>query len=124
MYALRAAGTHCIAVAISQSGETIEILVVTRAAREHGIHLIALTNNEDSRVGRLCDQVILLQAGHEDGAGTKTVVAQCVVIYQFALYLTVALRPDRTGAATMALTELRAVPRPSERCSPSQSRRV
>jgi glucosamine--fructose-6-phosphate aminotransferase (isomerizing) len=85
--------------------------VAARAAQKHGIHLIALTNNEDSRLGRLCDQVILLQAGHEDGPGTKTVVAQCVAIYQFALYLTLALRPDTLESVTAALTELRAAPK-------------
>jgi glucosamine--fructose-6-phosphate aminotransferase (isomerizing) len=109
-YALPAAGTQCIAVALSQSGETIETLVAARAAKEHGIHLIALTNNEDSRIGRLCDQVILLQAGREEGPGTKTVVAQCVAIYQFALHLALAFHPGRTEAATAALAELQTAP--------------
>jgi len=110
VYGLSAAGTECIAIAISQSGETIETLTAARAAQEHGIRLVALTNNVESRIGRLCDQVILLQAGHEEGPGTKTVVAQCVAIYQFALHLALASRPGRTEAATRALAELTTAP--------------
>jgi glucosamine--fructose-6-phosphate aminotransferase (isomerizing) len=110
VYALPAAGTRCIALALSQSGETIETLLAARAAKERGVHLIALTNNGDSPLARLCDQTILLQAGHEEGPGTKTVVAQCVSIYQFALYLALALNPTRADRTMAALSELRTAP--------------
>jgi glucosamine--fructose-6-phosphate aminotransferase (isomerizing) len=110
VYGLSAAGKDCIAIAISQSGETIETLTAARAAREQGIHLVALTNDEESRIGRLCNQVILLQAGDEEGPGTKTVVAQCVAIYQFALHLAVATHPGRAEAVAHALAELGTAP--------------
>ena len=110
VYALPAADTKSMAIAVSQSGETIETLVAARAAKERGFYLIALTNNGESRIGRLCDQVILLQAGHEEGPGTKTVVAQCVAIYQFSLHVALVFHPDKTEAATTALTELETAP--------------
>jgi glucosamine--fructose-6-phosphate aminotransferase (isomerizing) len=109
-YSLPAAGTQCVGLAISQSGETIETLNAAEATKEHGIHLIALTNTERSRIGSLSDQVILLQAGHEEGPGTKTVVAQCVAIYQFALHLAMSLDPGKAETAAAALGELRTAP--------------
>lgn len=85
-------------------------MVAALAAKARGMHVVALTNDEGSRVARSGDQVILLRAGHEEGPGTKTVLAQCVAVYQFALYLALAIRPDRANAATDALVELRAAP--------------
>lgn len=109
-YGLPAATSKSLAIAISQSGETVETVVATQAAKGRGIYVVALTNNEESRVARLCDQVILLRAGHEEGPGTKTVVAQCVAIYQVALHLALAFNRDQTEAATDALAELTAAP--------------
>jgi glucosamine--fructose-6-phosphate aminotransferase (isomerizing) len=110
LYALPAAGDDAVGVAISQSGETIETVVAARAAKERGMSLVALTNDADSRLGRLCDGVILLRAGHEEGPGTKTVVAQCVAIYQFALHLALASGRGREEVVRAALAELRAAP--------------
>jgi glucosamine--fructose-6-phosphate aminotransferase (isomerizing) len=108
-YAL-AAANRCIAVAISQSGETIETLSAAQAARAKRMPLIALTNDEQSRIARECDEVILLRAGYEQGPGTKTVMAQCVAVYQFALYLALALGHGPQEAERGALAELGTAP--------------
>jgi glucosamine--fructose-6-phosphate aminotransferase (isomerizing) len=111
LYALPASSDDAVGLAISQSGETIETVVAARAARERGMSLVALTNQADSRLARLCDEVILLRAGHEEGPGTKTVVAQCVAIYQFALHLALASSHVHEELVRAALAELHSAPR-------------
>ena len=74
-------------IAVSQSGETFETVDAVRAASKSGVYTIALTNNEDSSLAQLCDDLILLRAGVEEGPGTKTVLAQCVAIYSLGVHL-------------------------------------
>ncbi len=54
-----------LVVALSQSGETIDVLETVRAARERGAYLAALVNVEGSSLYRLADCPILLGAGPE-----------------------------------------------------------
>lgn len=60
-------------VAVSQSGESTDILAVVEEARRQNTPTIAITNNPNSAMARLADEVILLRAGEEKAvAATKT----------------------------------------------------
>jgi glucosamine--fructose-6-phosphate aminotransferase (isomerizing) len=109
-YAVEAANPASLVLAISQSGETAETLAAAEAARRRGVPVIALTNDEQSRLAQMCDSVILLRAGHESGPGTKTVIAQCVAVYQFGLWYARAMQPERKEAVASALAELDRAP--------------
>jgi glucosamine--fructose-6-phosphate aminotransferase (isomerizing) len=58
----------------------------------------------------MCNDVILLRAGRESGPGTKTVIAQCVAVYQFGLWYARALQPEKKEAIAVALAELDRAP--------------
>ena len=69
-------------VAVSQSGETADVLLGVRAAKHQGARIIAITNYPDSSLGRLADRVIELGCGREIGvAASKTFTAQLAVFY-------------------------------------------
>ena len=60
-------------IAISQSGESTDILAVLEEARRQGTPTIAITNRPDSAMANLADETILLHAGEEKAvAATKT----------------------------------------------------
>lgn len=110
LYALKAVPLSALVIAISQSGETLETLEAARASKQRGLPVIALTNNEESSLARICDGIVCTRAGWEEGPGTKTVLAQCVGIYQLVLYLARAFRAERKQAVEDALVELETAP--------------
>lgn len=74
----------CLAVALSQSGETPEIVEVLRALRQAGAVGLALTNDPTSALAAAADCVIDIGAGPEEAIpATKTVTGQmlaCVLL--------------------------------------------
>lgn len=68
-----------LAVVLSQSGETADVLRALEELHARGHQVLALTNNPDSALARRAEAVMLCQAGPEIGvAATKTFVAQVV----------------------------------------------
>lgn len=66
-----------LVIALSQSGETADVLRGLDALRTTGTPVLALTNNPHSALGRRADTVMACHAGREVGvAATKTFVAQ------------------------------------------------
>ena len=77
-----------VAIAISQSGETIDTIKAVRVMKGRGVRVIAVTNVVGSTVARECDAVIYTRAGPEIGvAATKTFTTQVAVLS--ALYISV-----------------------------------
>jgi glucosamine--fructose-6-phosphate aminotransferase (isomerizing) len=75
-----------VAIAISQSGETIDTIKAVRALRERGVKVIAVTNVVGSTLSRESDLVIYTRAGPEIGvAATKTFTTQVATLA--ALYV-------------------------------------
>ncbi len=71
-----------IVLAISQSGETADVLEAVRIARSRGTRVLSLVNVPGSTLTRLSDEVAYIQAGPEVGvAATKTFTAQVAVLY-------------------------------------------
>ena len=74
------------AIAITQSGETADVLKAMKSLREAGIRTLVITNVPGSTASRLADQTVYTRAGPEVGvAATKTFIAQLMVLYQLAL---------------------------------------
>lgn len=79
---------NSIIIAISQSGETIDLIEAVRWAKEHqpSIKIISITNVVGSTLTRHSDNVIITQAGPEIGvAATKTYVTQVLTLALIAL---------------------------------------
>src|SRR6266511_1497269 len=80
-----------LAVALSQSGETAEIVETLRWAREHGARTIAVTNGATSALAEVADLALATRAGPELAVpATKTYTAELTALTE----LTAALGPD------------------------------
>jgi glucosamine--fructose-6-phosphate aminotransferase (isomerizing) len=77
-----------LVVAVSQSGETIDVLMAVRHAREQGAQVLAISNTNGSTIPRESDAVLYTRAGPEVAvASTKTFLAQVCATYLVALAL-------------------------------------
>lgn len=95
VYRERLAWRDGLAVAVSQSGRSPDLLAVVEAARGGGALTLAITNDLDSPIARAAALAIPLLAGEERAvAATKTYVAQLV-----ALAALVAALCPRSGLA-------------------------
>jgi glucosamine--fructose-6-phosphate aminotransferase (isomerizing) len=71
--------SEAVAIAISQSGRSPDIVAMQRAARDQGAVTIALVNDEGSSLARDADALLPLYAGAERSvAATKTMIASLV----------------------------------------------
>ena len=70
-----------LVVAISQSGESFDVVEVVEASRRAGALTVALTNSPSSPLARAADEVLLCHAGPERSvAATKTYTAQILLL--------------------------------------------
>ncbi|TJZ66661.1 glutamine--fructose-6-phosphate transaminase (isomerizing) [Chitiniphilus eburneus] len=78
-----------LVIAISQSGETADLLAAVRTARERGdVRIMAICNVAHATLTREADLLFLTQAGIEVGvASTKAFLTQLVALYVFATAL-------------------------------------
>ncbi len=75
-------------MAISQSGESSDILEAVKAALEREITILAITNTFGSRLARLSDYHLLARSGKEKAIpATKTYVTQLITIFMLSLEL-------------------------------------
>ena len=79
---------YSTALAISQSGESLDTLMAMRHASSRGLHTIGLVNVPGSTIARESDFVLPTRAGPEIGvASTKAFTAQLTVLLSFAVAL-------------------------------------
>jgi len=72
-------------IAVSQSGETADVLEGVKKAKENGAKIVAITNVENSSLARMSDFVFYLNCGPEIAvASTKAFTGQLVVLYLLA----------------------------------------
>lgn len=99
-----------VAVAISQSGETIDTLDALRTAQKGGAVTFGLVNVVGSTIAREAGKGVYLLAGPEIAvASTKAFVSQVTALGLFALYLGQhrhTMRPDQLAQARQALLAL------------------
>lgn len=85
VYGARQDLRDCLFLAISQSGQSPDLLASAQAAREQGARVVALVNAEGSPLAALADQALPLCAGEEKSvAATKSYIASLAAIAQFA----------------------------------------
>jgi glucosamine--fructose-6-phosphate aminotransferase (isomerizing) len=81
-------GVDSVILAVSQSGETHDVLKVVEYARMRAATILGLTNNAGSTLTRVSRAYLVQQSGPEIGvAATKTFTAQLIVLAQLALKL-------------------------------------
>jgi glucosamine--fructose-6-phosphate aminotransferase (isomerizing) len=77
-----------LAIAVSQSGETADILEAVRIAKAASTPIIGVCNVVGSALSRAADGTLYTRAGPEISvAATKSFVAQCVALALLALHL-------------------------------------
>ena len=77
-----------LVVGISQSGESTDINAYLEDARRRGAMTVAVTNEPESAIVRICDYAILARAGREKSvAATKTYTCQLLAMYLLACAL-------------------------------------
>lgn len=102
LYGVRGDYDGQLAIAISQSGRTPEIVTTLRRLCEAGARGVAITNDGTSEIAQAARAVVELGVGEERAVpATKTVTAQLVVFAQIAHAL---------GATPFSRDELEAVP--------------
>ena len=73
---------NSVLIAVSQSGETADVLEVAEKCKALGARVVAVVNTETSSLARLSDHVLPIKAGTEIGvAATKTAVCQLAVLH-------------------------------------------
>ena len=94
-----------VVIAISQSGETADVLSGVREAKASGATIFSLVNVVGSSLARLSDQTLYLNCGPEIAvAATKSFTAQLCLLYQLAFAL-----DDRLQEVKSELKDLSAV---------------
>ncbi|MFQ5924910.1 MAG: glutamine--fructose-6-phosphate transaminase (isomerizing) [Dehalococcoidia bacterium] len=84
---------NTLVIAVSQSGETADVLEGVKRAKENGATIFSLVNVVGSSLARMSDKVIYLNCGPEIGvAATKSFVSQLSLFYLLAYSMTNKLR--------------------------------
>lgn len=82
------ADAHTLALAITQSGETVDTLAALEEAKACGARTAAIVNAVGSQAARVSDGVIMMQAGPEVGvASTKAYTTSLVDLFLLGMYL-------------------------------------
>jgi len=76
---------NTVVLAVSQSGETADVVEGVKRAREHGAQIISIVNRPQSQLADMSDHVIYLNCGPEQCvAATKSFLSQLAVFYLLA----------------------------------------
>ena len=74
-----------VVIAVSQSGETADVIQGLKRARENGAAVFSIVNTVGSSISRMSERVIYLNCGPEIGvAATKSFISQLAVFYTLA----------------------------------------
>lgn len=91
-------------VVASQSGESAEVIALLRDSRVFG-HVVGITNQPESTLGRTAQTVLALHAGEEATVSCKTYIATLAVLHWLGEILT-------GGSPGEAVRRLRSVEKP------------
>ncbi|MDR3674310.1 MAG: SIS domain-containing protein [Acidobacteriota bacterium] len=106
---------QALVVGISQSGEGTDINLVLEAAKRQGGYTVGITNEKDSPMAKMVDDVFLVHAGRQHSvAATKTYTGQLMLFYLLAAALGTSISldsvseiPDRVTETLKLIPELR-----------------
>ncbi len=80
------AGKKSMVFAVSQSGESADVLNAASFARDNGSTVVAITNTPGSSLTKMAQSTILIHAGEEKAVtATKTYTSQLVAMFTLAL---------------------------------------
>ena len=80
---------RALLIAISQSGESIDILTAVKTALEKNMEVLAITNTPESSLTKLSQYTLLTRAGKELAVtATKSHIAQLAILFLLSLELT------------------------------------
>ncbi len=100
---------NSLIIAVSQSGETGDILQGIEIAKKHGAKVISIVNKPYSQVERVSDATIFMKVGNEIGvAATKTFIGELVVFYCLAFAM--------ANIWEKGLAELKEIPDKIQQC--------
>ncbi|MDY6916388.1 MAG: glutamine--fructose-6-phosphate transaminase (isomerizing) [Chloroflexota bacterium] len=86
---LESVSEETLVIAVSQSGETADVVDGVRKAKAKGAHVVSIVNVVGSLLTRISDRVMYLNCGPEICvAATKTFVGQAAMFYLLAFSLT------------------------------------
>ncbi len=69
-------------IAISQSGETADVIHPIKKVKDQGVKILSIINIPTSSLARLSDSVLVLNCGPEIGvAATKSFIGQLMIVY-------------------------------------------
>ena len=76
-------------IAISQSGESRDVINAAHSAKHSKMRILAVTNNAHSKLAKLADYSIASQAGKEEAlTATKSFTGTLLAAYEFVTALT------------------------------------
>ncbi len=79
---------NSVVVAISQSGETADVLHSVKRAKENGAKILSIVNIPTSSLARMSDSFLSLNCGPEIGvAATKSFMGQLMILYNIVFIL-------------------------------------
>ena len=97
------ADRHTVVIAVSQSGETADVLEGVRTAKEAGARIISVVNRPSCVLADESDYVLRLNCGAEIGvAATKSFLCQVAVFYLLAHAMANRLEDGRQALRTAA----------------------
>ncbi len=77
--------SNALVIGVSQSGEGTDINTVLEHAKKSGAFTIGITNEADSTMAKIADEILLIHAGREKSvAATKTYTGQMLHFYHLA----------------------------------------
>ncbi len=83
-----AASQNDLLIALSQSGETVDVLTALKTARQRNIPTFAITNNPNSSIYKLACSAMFIHAGMEKSIpATKTFTNQLMSLYILGIFL-------------------------------------
>lgn len=92
-----------VLIAVSQSGESSDIINAVKKASELKFHKVGVTNEHESQLARIVDDVIFTYAGEEHAlAATKTYVTQVLTLLMLSTnlsYLMETIQQDYYGSS-------------------------
>lgn len=95
LYEARVDLRDALVVAVSQSGESTDTILVLERAKQQGALNVGITNEKTSTLARRADHVLLVRAGKEQSvAATKTYTGQLLMFYLLAHALGARIRLD------------------------------
>ena len=77
--------SRALVIGVSQSGEGSDINMVLESAKSSGAFILGITNEADSAMANIADEILLIHAGREHSvAATKTYTGQMLHFYMLA----------------------------------------